>query len=374
VERKFAVALSEKDNETAPKEISLKIKSFFPKKVKFILVVFTPHYKPIEILKTINFTLKPNLLLGIQSPFLIFQERIIEKGIIGICINKKETELKELFIKNENSQDVESSLRIFTRNFPSEKEFILSFLSHNLNPYYYLRGVQLSLGKAFNIIGAGYIKKYSSKNYLIINNTINDGILNILGKGLQIDSLKIEGFIPLGKSFKITKAISKNGIIMEIDNQPAINIYKKYLEEKFDIFIKNRLFTLYPLGMIEDEETRFITVVNCLEDGSLVCIGNIKENAYAHIMFLHLPLLYEALKIKLESIKTEEETLVFIINSILRKRILKEYAEEEIKLITTHLGDRLKIVGIYSDYSIFPYKGIRDIGTEATNLLLTLWK
>jgi hypothetical protein len=168
--------------------------------------------------------------------------------------------------------------------------------------------------------------------------------------------------------------MAKRGIIMEIDNKPAINIYQKYLEEKFDVFIKNRLFYFYPLGIVGEGETRLINIIDYLEDGSLICMGSPKQNSSAHIMFLHPPLLFETLQDKLRKIKGNGEGLVFIIDSLIRRRILKEQAEGEIRVIKKHLGDKFKIAGIFTDYSIFPYKEKREIGMEMANLLLTLWK
>lgn len=372
MEEKIAVALSEKDSESAVKEISLKTKIVFPKATKLFFVFFTPHYKPSTILKTVNFTLKPHLLLGIQASFLIFENRIIEKGVIGVCLNKEEMELKEIFIKGDDSQNIESTLRTLSKNFLGEKEFLLSFLSHRLIPYFFLRGMEISLGKAFKALGGGFIKKYSWANWQIVRNNICEGMLNILGKGIKIDFLKINGFTPLGRPFRITKVISKTGIIMEIENQPAINIYKKYLEEKFDTFIKNRLFSFYPLGIIERNEVKMLDVIDYLDDGSLVCIGNLKENTFAHIMCLQPSVLFDNLRNKLKNLKGNRG-LIFIINSLMRKRNLKEHAEEEIKLIKEHFKENFNLVGIYTDYSIFPYTETREIGIEGSNLLLTLW-
>lgn len=369
----FAIALSEKNNEEGIKEASLKIKAFLPKLIKYALVFFTPHYQPLTILKTADLLLRPGLILGIQAPSLIFEERIIEKGIILCCINKDEAQLKEIFIKSKQAQNIESSLDASLRE-NARKKFLLSFVSHQFNSWDYLRGVELSLGKIFNIWGAGFTKRYASKNYQIINKSIDEGLVNIAGEGVEIDSLRIGGFLPLGKPFIITKAISKTGVIMEIDGQPAVNIYRNYLQEKFEIFKKNYLFPFYPLGIRTNGQTRLISIVNCLEDGSLVSIGKIKKDLEAHIMLLNPLSLFESLKVELEPIKKNKEGLVFIINSLIRKKILKDYAEEETKLIKQYLGEKFKTIGIYSDYSFFPDKELREISMETSSLLLTLWR
>lgn len=373
MEEKFATVLSEKSGEEAIKEACFKLKFTFSGAIKYIFVFFTSHYQPETILKTINFTLKPLGILGIQTPFLIFEEKIIEKGVVICCVNKKGAELKEFFIKSDESEHVESLLRTSLRDSPGEK-FLFSFISHQFNPFHYLKGVEMSLGRIFNVLGGGYVAKYGPKNYQIINNFIGEGLVNIMGKGLEVSSLRIGGFLPIGKPFTITKSLDKRGIIIEIDNQPAINIYKDYFEEKFDTFKKNHLFPLYPLGIEENGGMHVISVIDHLEDGSLVCMGKIKEKKPIHLLLLQPSLLFESLKGVLEPFKKKEEGLVFIINSLVRKKILKEHAQEEIKLIKHHLGNKFKIIGIYSDYSLFPNKEIQEIGLEAGSLLMTLWK
>lgn len=374
MEEKFAIAFSVKRGEEAAKEVSLKIKSVFPRLVKNVFLFFTPQYKPQELIHTINFTLKPNMLFGLQSPFLNFEDQIIEEGVVAFVINKENVGFKSISIKEDGVQTIESTLRMSLREHLREKDFIFSFLSQHFNYRNYLRGLELSIGKSFNVLGAGYIRKYAAKNYQIVNNSISDGLLNILGAGVHITPLSIAGFIPLGKPFTITKAIPQRSIIMEINNKPAINIYKDYLGEKFDTFVKNYLFSLYPIGIHYNNDIHLINVIECLDDGSLACIGNIKENTRGHLMLFHAQAMFDSLKKKLEIIKRHGEGMVFMINSMLRKKMLRDYAQEESRAIKQLLGDKFKIIGIYSDYSFFSEEETREVNLEAGNILMTLWK
>lgn len=374
MEEKFAIAHSEKKGEEAAKEVSLKIKSVFPKAVKDVFLFFTPQYNPQEVLKTINFTLKPRRVIGLQSPFLNFEDKILEEGMVVFVINKENVELTEIFVKEDTTQKIESALRMSLKGYSYEKEFIFSLLSHRFNYHNYLRGLELAIGKSFNVFGAGYIRKYTAKNYQIVNNTVTEGLVNIIGSGIKETSLSIAGFIPLGKPFTITKVMAQRSIIMEINGKPAINIYKDYLEDKFNTFIKNYLFSLYPLGVYYNDEIHLINVIECLKDGSLACIGNLKENVEGHIMFFHSQALLEELKKKLALIKSHGEGLVFMVNSILRKKVLRDYAQEESRIIKQVLGDKFKIIGIYADYSFFSGAERREMNLEAGNILMTLWK
>lgn len=369
----FAIALSERSDEDAIREVSLRVKAYLPKAIKYLIILSTPHYEPTAILKTINLTLKPLSLLCMRSPFVIFEERIIEKGIVAWGINKEEAELRESIFKNDEPETIESSLRLTFRD-PLEKQFIFSLLPSKSNPYSYLQGVNLAVGKAPAVAGAGYIKKYPWGNYQIINNTINEDLLTIIGSGLDMEPIRVGGFSPIGRPFTITKIGSKKNIIAEIDGKPAITIYKHYLEEKFDSFRKNHLFSLYPLGIKHNGCMRLINVMEELDDGSLVCVGDIKEHSKTNLMLLYHPFLFECLSEALLNLEPRQEGIVFMINSLLRKKILKDYAEEEIKFIKYHLGSPFKLIGIYSDYTLFSDRELGRVTMEASSLLLTVWK
>jgi hypothetical protein len=370
----FAIALSERDAEEAIREVSLKIKAVFPKQINCLIILYTPQYNPLFILETINLTLKPNKVLGLQAPLLIFEGKLIQKGVIACCINKEGVEWKENLCESKDPQEIELFLNSSFRKLKGEGVQFLSFASAQINPLVYISKARISLGRVFNFLGSGYIKKYSSFHPQIINNTLSDGLVNIAIKGLQITYSKLGGYLPIAKPFTVTKASPSRGIITEINGQPAIDIYKYYLEEKFEIFKKNHLFSFYPLGIIDNEEQRLINVIDYLEDGSLVCIGEVPEGSRGYIMFFDPQFLLENLEKTLGAIKEENQGLIFVINSLTRRKILREHSEGEMKLTKQILGDKFKMVGLYSDYYFFSDKKTGDIDVEAADSLIALWK
>ncbi|MCK4519883.1 MAG: FIST C-terminal domain-containing protein, partial [Candidatus Omnitrophica bacterium] len=295
-------------------------------------------------------------------------------GVVACCINKEDAEFNETFSKATDPQEIESFLISSFRKLRRKDFSFLSFVSPQIDPSTYLRGVKMSLGKFFKLSGGGFLKKYSSYNSQIVNNTSGEGLINIAIKGLQINSLKIGGYTPLGKPFVITKTTTNGDIIMEINNQPAINIYRHYLEEKFKIFMKNRLFSFYPLGIHTNGSFKLLNVVNCLEDGSLTCVERIKEGDSGYIMFLDSTLSLKNLEDKLTPLRNDGQELTFIINSLSRKNILGTASGKEIALIKNTLGDKSKMIGLYTDYSLFSNREKGSVDIETGNLLITMWK
>ncbi len=372
--KELAVAFSDKDQQDAIREAALNIKLIFPKRINHLIILSTPHYNPTAILSTIKLTLKPRQVLGLQSNLLIFEDKIIKKGIIICCINKEGVEINESILKASQANKVESFLGESFKKLKRKGFYFLSFLSSNVAPASYKRAMRLSVGKVFNLIGGGFLKKVSSHNSQIANNIIDEGLINIAVKGIKMTPLSFGGYLPLGKPFTITKTTTGKNVILEMNNRPAINIYKHYLEEKFDTFIKNHLFSFYPLGITTDGSRKLINVIECLEDGSLVCEDLVNEGCQGHLMFLDLSSLVNQLKTALAPLKSKENGLVFIVNSSFRKKILKDVAVQEVKAIKQTLGDNFKVIGFYSDYSFLSDKEKGDINIEIGKILLTLWQ
>ena len=370
----FAIAFSEREQVEAIKEISLKIKLVFPKKIDYLIILFTPDYNPKNLLKTIDLTLKPKKVLGLQSPFLIFEGKVVSKGVVACCINKDGMELHEIFSKASSSQEIESFLTSSFKKLKRRDFSFFSFVSSQVNPTTYIRGVKISMGKFFELLGAGFRKQYSSYNSQIVNNELGNGIISLALKGLRVRSLRLGGYVPLGKPFTITKTTTDRNIILEIDNQPAINIYKHYLQEKFKTFVKNHLFSFYPLGISTNGSLRLINIIDCLEDGSLMCVGEVKEKEYGHIMFLDSSLFIRTLKDTLAPLRNNGQALTFIINSLTRKKTLGEGAKREIAAIKETLGNKSKVIGLYADYSFFSDKEKGNIDIETGNLFVTMWE
>lgn len=374
IKKQFAIALSERDKEAAIKEVSLKIKLIFPTQIDNLIILFTPHYHPKNILQSINLTLRPKEILGIESPFLIFENRLIQKGIICCCINNKNMKTYTSFIETGGLEKIESSIRASIKGPKKKDSFNFSFLSHQINPADYINAMRLSLGNFFNLFGSGYTNKYLSSNRQILSNNIHQGLTNFAVEGIEMSSVKLNGYLPIGKPFTITKAIPDKNVIIEINNKPAINIFKKYLGEKFDLFVKNNLFSFYPLGIKEYGIRRLLNIIHFLEDGSLTCLGKVNENTHGNIMLFDSSFIINDLEKALAPIKNKNTGLVLIMNSLARKNILKDLAIEEIELIKKILGDNFNIIGLFSDYLIYSDSQEGRINLESGTSLITLWQ
>jgi len=369
----FTQAFTEKTGEDAARELSMRIKTICGSNVKYLLVFFTAHNHPITLMQSLKRTINPKSLWGVEAPLLIYEDKVAAKGVLAIAINSDEVVLKPIFNKSDAWDSVESVFRKELKDFAGEKSFLFSSLPVGANFANYRRGVGMAIGKNTNAIGAGYMKRFAQKQYVIMDDKVDEGTFSLVGKNMQLETVRMGGFVPLGKPFTITKSLPDHSMLIEINNRPATEMYKFYFEDKFETFKKHRYFPFYPIGIHEGGKIRLVSVVDALKDGSLVCLGSIKEGSRGNFTILHQPSLFQSLKARLEPIRKRGEGFVFMINSLMRKKILMDSYSEEIHAIKTHLGDKFKISGIYADYTIYPDKQLMEIGMETGNLLVSLW-
>lgn len=365
----FAIAFSESlDEKVAIREIALRIKSFLPRHIDFIIVFFTSHYHLSYIYSLITDTLRPLHVICIEAPLVVYEGKILSQGVVALAglFSPKKYYLE---ISEESTQEeVEVSLRKLTKNAPFFS-FILSFLSAK-DPYGFLIGVKLGLGKNERFLGV--VSRDESGVSQILGKRIYGKVAFLgLDKEVEVEHKKIGGFIPLGRFFTFTKIDKKRKIILEIDNRPAFSIYKKYLGERIDVFKKRKFFYFYPLGVRRNNLYRLITITDVLDDESLVFRGEVEEGERGNIMILRR----EVFQKEIEKLPEEFSSykLMLLVGSLLREKILKEKLKEEIILFKKKLPS-IPFIGFYSDYYIDFDAYLKRFIIEEGNLHLLLFK
>lgn len=366
---KFATAFSENLNEKgAIREIALKIKSFLPRHIDFIIVFFTPHYSLFYLHSLVAEILRPLCIICVKTPLVIYEERVSSQGIVALAGFYPPKKYHFEASGDSTQEEVEISLRKLTRNI-SFFSFILSFLSAK-DPHSFLVGVKLGLGKNEKFLGV--VCKDEEEICQILDKKIY-GKVAFIGwdKEVEIEHKKISGFIPLGRFFTFTKVDKKRKIILEIDNSPAFSVYKKYLGEKIEIFRKRRLFYLYPLGVRRNNSYRLITIKDVLDDESLVFQGEVEEEEKGNIMILKREVSQKEIEKLSEDLSSYK--VMLLVGSLLREKILKEKLKEEIVFLKKKLPS-IPLVGFYSDYCIDFDVHLKRFTTEEGNLHLLLFK
>jgi len=180
------------------------------------------------------------------------------------------------------------------------------------------------------------------------------------------------GWTPFGPERVVTK--SDANVLYELDNKPALDLYKKYLGEKSDELPGAAL--LYPLNVkSEGEEQPYVrTILNIDEDSNaMVLAGDIPENAKVQLMMTNVDNIANASELAarqaIEKRKNKPE-LALLVSCIGRKLVLDQRVEEEIEEVVSIVDEDTAVCGFYSYGEIAPFN--LEINCQLHNQTMTI--
>lgn len=187
---------------------------------------------------------------------------------------------------------------------------------------------------------------------------------NIVAIGFYGDRLKVGfgskgGWDPFGPERIVTK--SEGNVLYELDNQNALDLYKKYLGDEAAGLPSSALF--YPLSIQTEgaDEPIVRTILSIDEENqSMTFAGNIPEGAIAQLMKHNMNKLIDGAEEaaencieKLTDAKNPE--LAILVSCVGRKIVMGQNIEEEVEVIRDLLGESTAITGFYSYGEIAPF-------------------
>lgn len=165
------------------------------------------------------------------------------------------------------------------------------------------------------------------------------------------------GWSPFGPERVVTK--SNSNVLYELDNLPALDLYKKYLGDKSKELPGAAL--LYPLNVkSQNEEQSFVrTILNINEDeNAMILAGDIPKNSKVQLMMTNVDNIANAsalaAKQALEKRKNKPQ-LAILVSCIGRKLVLDQRVEEEVEEVVSIVGNATTICGFYSYGEIAPF-------------------
>ncbi|MEM1336774.1 MAG: FIST N-terminal domain-containing protein [Bacteroidota bacterium] len=198
--------------------------------------------------------------------------------------------------------------------------------------------------------------------------------IGFYGENLEVSYANYGGWTPFGPERTITK--SKENVLYEIDGQPALDLYKKYLGDKAKELPQAAL--LYPLTVqqTEDAEPLVRTILNIDESAnSMILAGDVPENAKVQLMMSTMDDIangaYHAAKLAMQSRKDKPE-LAILVSCVGRRLVLAERTEEEIEEVYEVVGDQAKLTGFYSYGEMAPFAGKSACQLHNQTMTLTL--
>jgi hypothetical protein len=182
-------------------------------------------------------------------------------------------------------------------------------------------------------------------------------VLGLYGDRIKVGFGSLGGWDAFGPERVVTR--SAGNILYELDDQPALALYKKYLgEHAKELPASGLLFPLSLRTAAGESVVRTILGVNEAED-SLMFAGDMPQGGHARLMKANFDRLIDgavgAAQTSYEAIGNTSPELALLISCVGRKLVLKQRIEEEVEGVQDVLGQKTVLAGFYSYGEISPF-------------------
>ena len=182
--------------------------------------------------------------------------------------------------------------------------------------------------------------------------------LGLAGDGIEIGHGSFGGWESFGPARKVTRCA--DNILKELDGEPALGVYKRYLGDYADQLPASGL--LFPFAMLSDDlgasgVIRSILGIN-EEQGSLTLAGNIEEGGYLKLMHASTDALVDgaenAARAAAAMTQGHGAGLAILVSCVGRKLVMGDRTDEELEAVVSVLGRDTVRAGFYSNGEISP--------------------
>jgi hypothetical protein len=182
--------------------------------------------------------------------------------------------------------------------------------------------------------------------------------IGLYGERLIISHGSFGGWSPFGPARKVTRC--RNNVLLELDGQPALAVYKRYLgEHAKGLPASGLLFPFAMLGSDHSEMGLIRTILGVDEaEGSLTLAGDIDPNGYLRLMHASTDALVDGAQTAAQSAKNMHAApgngLTLLVSCVGRKLVMGGRVDEEVEAVGEVFGQGATLAGFYSYGEISP--------------------
>lgn len=311
--------------------------TFYGKKNKFI------H----DFLNTISIEFPAGEIVGCSSAGHVGKGFVFDDEIVVTFIKFHKTNFNVLFFENVISEKSETIGENLSLQIPSNVKSAL-LLSEGLN----INGSKLVSGlkkirPLVNFFGGLSGDGFDFKETFILKGNklySNSIVLVCFDKNLNIESSVGSGWSSFGAEKEVSR--SRDNIIYEIDERPAIEMYDNFLGERKVLLPSYGLH--FPV-FLEDENEKIVRTLLAInrEDRSLTFAGDVPEKSKIKLMRSTPESLVKAANSAFSALRhgINSDSLYFMVSCVGRRLVLGESVEDECE---GQLGKTDYLTGFYS--------------------------
>lgn len=197
--------------------------------------------------------------------------------------------------------------------------------------------------------------------------------IGFYGDAIRVDHGSQGGWKAFGPDRLVTK--SQHNILYELDNEPALDLYKGYLGEMAEGLPATGL--RYPLALTDPAtDKRLVRTILAIDEEtkSLIFAGDIHEGQYAQLMYATFDNLIDgaeqAAAMLAINAKPNQEVLAIAISCVGRRMVMEEEPGAELEATLEFMPKQTKQVGFYSYGELSPF--VKNGNCDLHNQTMTL--
>jgi hypothetical protein len=253
----------------------------------------------------------------------------------------------------------------------------------NINGSALIEGIVQAVGAGVTLTGglAGDGGKFQH-TWVLCGGRVTDKC--VLGVGFYGSSITLShgsfgGWQPFGATRLVTRA--KANVLYELDGEPALRIYKRYLGDYArDLPGSGLLFPFAMLGKDHSETGLIRTILGVDEKaGSLTLAGDIVEGGYLRLMSASTDALVDGAEAAANAAaaaarnaqKSGARGLALLVSCVGRKLVMGGRVDEEVEAVAKVFGEHTVLTGFYSNGEISPYVGAPECKLHNQTMTIT---
>lgn len=181
------------------------------------------------------------------------------------------------------------------------------------------------------------------------------------------------GWEEFGAERVVTK--SAGNVVYEIDGEPALGLYKKYLGEQAADLPASGL--RFPLSIQADKTGKaLIRTLLAVDEAthSLTFAGDVPQGYLCKLMRTNLDNLIDSAGLAAEAAQPESQGatgLCLVVSCVGRRLVMGQLTEEELEIVREKLGDATAITGFYSYGELAPFSDVMQCQLHNQTMTLT---
>ncbi len=301
-------------------------------------------------------------ILGCTTGAEISGEDVFEDSISAVAVKFEKTQTRSVGVQIKGPEESEEAGRTIGRSLDAPDLRALFVLSEGLkvNGTELVRGIKQMVGSEVVVTG-GLAGDGADFGETKVGLNESPSSLSIAAVGFYGDDLLIGhgsfgGWETFGPKRKITH--SEGNVLYTLDDQPALDLYKKYLGSEAENLPGSGL--LYPLRIqrSDDPGTELVRTILSVDEEtkSLTFAGDVPQGTTAQLMRGSFSRLVEGAGNAAEDAQLDGGSkLALLVSCIGRKLLMGQRISDEVEACIDVFGEECATVGFYSYGEISPH-------------------